>query len=430
MSVGAPISTVAIVGDDFIGMKPTMEVKEGDSVKLGQVLFTDKKTAGVQYTSPGCGKVAAINRGAKRVFQSIVIELDGDDEEIFTGYRDADLTALSRDQVVENLLASGLWTSLRTRPFSKVPSPESTPHSIFVTAIDTNPLAARPEVVLEDQELAFIHGLQAIRHLTDGDLYLITAPGTVIPGADLPFVTNKQFDGPHPAGLAGTHIHFLDPVHESKTVWHINYQDVAAIGRLFDTGRLSVDRVISIAGPSVRNPRLVRTRLGASADELLNNELNEGELRTISGSVLSGRAMSGPFNYLGRYHNQISVLFEGRQRDFLGWVGPGFGRFSIKWVFASAFLGGPDKKYAFSTDTGGSERAMVPIGSFEQVMPLDMLPTFLLRALLTDDSEQAVALGCLELDEEDLALCTFVSPGKEEFGPILRDMLERIEKEG
>ena len=430
ISVGAPVSTVALLGADYVGMKPTMAVREGDSVKLGQVLFTDKKTAGVQYTSPGCGKVVAVNRGEKRVFQSVVIELEGDEEETFTSYGDADLTHLSRDQVVDNLLASGLWTALRTRPYSKVPSPESTPNSIFITAIDTRPLAAKPEVVLDELEAEFTHGLQVLRHLTDGELYLNTAPGTVVPGADLSIVNNKQFDGPHPAGLPGTHIHFLDPVHEAKTVWHINYQDVAAIGHLFDTGRLSVDRVVSIAGPGIRNPRLVRTRIGASADDLLNNELHHGEMRRISGSVLSGRTMSGPFNFLGRFHNQISVLSEGTKRDFLGWMMPGLDKFSIKRVFASAFLGGPDKKYAFDTDSNGSRRAMVPIGMFEDVMPLDIIPTFLLRALMTGDTEQAVALGCLELDEEDLGLCTFVSPGKDEFGPILRDILQQIEKEG
>ena len=426
---GPQVRSVALIGDDYVGMKPTLAVNEGESVKLGQLLFTDKKSPGVRYTSPGCGRVAAINRGAKRVFQSLVIEIDGDEEETFQSYQEGDLGSLTREQVRENLVASGLWTALRTRPFSKAPPPESAPHSIFVTAMDTRPLAAAPEKIIAEDESFFLNGLRVLRHLTDGRLFLCIAPRAVIPGSDLDFVTTEEFDGPHPAGLSGTHIHFLDPVSEHKTVWHLNYQDVIAIGKLFVTGRLPVERTISLAGPVVKNPRLLRTRLGANIADWIDDELEDGENRVISGCVLSGRQAVGPFAYLGRYHLQVSALAEGRHREFLGWCAPGADKFSIKPVYTSA-LNRAARKFRFTTSTGGSKRAMVPIGMFEQVMPLDVLPTFLLRSLIVGDTEKAQALGCLEFDEEDLGLCTFVCPGKTEYGPLLRESLTEIEREG
>ena len=426
---GPAVTKVAVIGDDYVGMRPTMIVQEGDRVKLGQPLFTDKKTAGVGYTSPGSGRVAAIQRGAKRVFQSIVIELDGEDEEQFASYKSVELDSLSREQVVENLVQSGLWTALRTRPFSKVPSPERTPHSLFVTAIDTNPLAAPVSLILGAQAENFRFGLQVLQHLTAGKLFLCQAAGESLPGSDLPCVTAEQFAGPHPAGLPGTHIHFLDPVGGSKSVWHIGYQDVIAVGILFTTGRLSVDRVISVAGPSVKRPGLMRTRLGADIRELLVDAIEEGEQRVISGSVLSGRRAVDPTAFLGRYHQQISVIPEYHRREFLNWLTLGKEKVSVTRAFLGSWLGG-NKKFDMTTSMGGSRRAMVPIGTYEKVMPLDILPTFLLRSLIIGDNEAAQALGCLELDEEDLALCTFACPGKYDYGPLLRSRLTEIEKEG
>ena len=426
---GPAVRSVALIGPDYIGMKPTLLVEVGDTVKKGQLLFSDKKTEGVLFTAPVAGKVTEINRGAKRAFQSMVIEVEGDEEETFTSYGEGDLTSLTREQVQDNLLKSGLWTSLRTRPYSRVPSPETTPHSIFVTAIDTNPLAPPPEVVLSEEPRAFTQGLQVLKTLTTGKVFLCKAPGTNLPGVEQDFVTVEEFGGPHPAGLVGTHIHFLDPVSEKKTVWYINYQDVIAIGKLFATGQLSSERVVSVAGPVVKEPKLVRTVLGANISDLVEGNL-EGDMdRLISGSALSGRTAQGPFAYLGRYALQVTALKEGTHRDFLGWMGPGFNKYSVVPVFASSWIG-QGKKVAFTTSTEGSKRAMIPIGTYEKVMPLDILPTFLLRALITEDTEQAKLLGCLELDEEDLSLCTFVCPGKYNYGSLLRDNLTKIEIEG
>ena len=427
ISPAPSVGSVALVGDDYVRMKPSMAVREGDSVKLGQVLFTDKRTPGVQYTSPGSGTVAAIRRGPKRKFESMVIELDGEREETFAA---CDPATAGSDQVRGNLVASGLWTALRTRPYNRVPPLDSSPHSIFVTAMDTNPLAADPAPIIEAAADDFIGGLQALTGLTEGPVFVCHSAGTEVPGRDIPRVRLEAFEGPHPAGLPGTHIHFLDPVSETKTVWFIGYQDVIAFGRLFRTGRLDVERVISLAGPGVERPRLVRTRIGACTDELVADQLRAGDHRVISGSVLSGRTAAAPHNYLGRFHLQISVIEEGHKRELLGWAMPGLDKFSVTRAFAASWLRGKNHRFNLTTSTGGSKRAMVPIGLYERVMPLDILPTFLLRALIVGDTERAQALGCLELDEEDLALCTFVCPGKYEYGPILRKNLTEIEIEG
>ncbi|MBY4677269.1 Na(+)-translocating NADH-quinone reductase subunit A [Marinobacterium arenosum] len=420
------VRTAAVIGQDYVGMKPTMAVKVGDRVKLGQLIFSDKKTEGVQYTAPAGGVVKAINRGERRVLQSVVIEVDDNEEAIeFSKYPAEQLAKLSREQVQQNLVESGEWTALRTRPFSKVPQPGSAPSSIFVTAIDTNPLAAKPEVFIGEHREAFVHGLTVLTRLTDGAVHLCKAAGADVPTTE--GVTVHEFDGPHPAGNVGTHIHFIDPVSQQKTVWSIGYQDVVAFGKLFTTGRIFVERIVAVAGPQVENPGLVRTRVGGCISDTIAGMTKPGQNRVISGSVWNGRTVDEAFDFVGRYANQISVLAEGNQREFMGWLVPGADKFSVLNVFSSFLSSG--KKFDFTTTTNGSERAMVPVGQFEELMPMDILPTQLLRALVTGDIVTAMQLGCLELDEEDLALCTFACPGKYEYGPILRDNLSRIEKE-
>lgn len=421
--------SVAVIGPDYHGMKPTMAIKEGDKVTLGQLLFTDKKTEGVRYTSPASGTVAAINRGARRVLQSVVIDIDGnDDHEQFAQYKPEEIAGLSTDQVVDNLVASGQWVAFRTRPFSKVPEIASKPASIFVTAMDTNPLAANPAVVIEGQAEAFNLGLMLLTKLTEGSVFICKAAETDLSVPNNPKLKVETFTGLHPAGNVGTHIHHLDPVSVNKIVWTINYQDVIAFGQLFTSGKIYTDRVVALGGPQVEKPRLLKTRMGANLQELTAGELASGESRLISGSVFGGYTANGAFAYLGRYHNQVSVLTEGRDRPFLHYLRPGFEYFSTLGIYISSLFQG--KKYNFTTTTNGSERAMVPVGAYENIMPLDILPTQLLRSLIVGDTDMAQKLGCLELDEEDLALCTYVCPGKYEYGPILRDNLTRIEKEG
>jgi Na+-transporting NADH:ubiquinone oxidoreductase subunit A len=426
ISDGQAVKTVAIVGPDYVGMKPSMCVKVGDQVKLGQQLFADKKTAGVKYTAPGAGEVIAINRGARRVLQSVVIKLSGTDAETFDSFSEAELESLDRDKVVNNLVNSGLWTTLRTRPFSKVPEIESVPRSIFVTAMDTNPLAAKAELIIKEEEQAFTNGLKILTRLTEGKVFVCQQPGVVLPAVS--GTSKEEFDGPHPAGLPGTHIHFLDPVNETKIVWSINYQDVIAFGKFFVSGQLPTDRVVALGGPGVKKPRLIRTRIGASLEDLLADELDTGEQRVISGSVLSGTTAEGPMAFLGRYHLQVSVLPEKREQELFASMSAGADRYSIKRVFLSAFTGGPSKP--MNTSQYGDKDHLLAIGSFEKVLPLDMLPTYLLRSLAAGDTDQAQDLGCLELVEEDLALCNYVCSGKNDYGVMLREALTTIEKEG
>lgn len=425
---GPAIPLVALLGEEYVGMRPSMLVQEGDRVLKGQPLFEDKKNPGVLFTAPASGTVKVINRGERRVLQSLVIEVQGDEQVVFERFAPESLTKLPRETVQAQLLASGLWTALRTRPFSKAPQPASVPTAIFVTAMDTNPLAADPQPIIRAHREMFDAGLTLLSRLTDGKVHVCQASGGKLGGHPVGQVSFNEFAGPHPAGLVGTHIHFLEPVSLQKMVWHLNYQDVIAIGKLFVEGELWTERIIALAGPQVKKPRLIRTRLGASLETLTAGELADGENRVVSGSVLSGTIAAGPRAWLGRFHLQVTVLKEGREKELFGWVMPGADKYSITRTTVGHFL--KRKLFNFSTDTNGGERSMVPIGNYERVMPLDILPTMLLRDLLAGDTDSAQALGCLELDEEDLALCTYVCPGKYEYGPVLREVLTRIEQEG
>ena len=427
---------VAVVGHDYPLMKPRMSVSVGDTVKRGTLLFEDRKSEGVRFTAPGAGEVVAVNRGEKRVFQSLVIklsqgELDGTPEsETFESYKNGSIEGLSRDDVVALLAESGMWTSLRMRPQSRIPSTNESCEALFVTATDSNPLAASVPVTLKGREDAFKAGLKAVQKLTEGTTFVCVGEEWELDLSDVSGIQVETFAGKHPAGLVGTHIHTLFPVSRKRTAWHLNAQDVASIGHLFLTGELDLKRVISVAGPVVAQPGLVETRVGAEIAPITEGQLpEETEIRIISGSVFYGhKANEEAFGFLNRYDNQITVLKEDRERKFFGWVTPGWDRFSTVRAIFSAWLW--DRKFPFTTTTHGSHRAMVPIGMFERVMPLDIMPTFLLRSILVGDLERAEELGALELHEEDLALCSFVSPGKEDYGKALRNVLTEIWQEG
>jgi Na+-transporting NADH:ubiquinone oxidoreductase subunit A len=432
------VTRVALLGDDYPGLRPRLHVVEGDRVKRGQLLFEDRAVPGVRHTAPGAGTVIAINRGPRRVLQSVVIRLSDAEQAgepaaaemaTFASYTGKGSDSFTGEEVRALLVESGLWTALRTRPFSKVPAPGGTARALFVNAMDSEPLAASPEVVVRQRRAAFQCGLRGLAKLCDGPTYLCVHADSDIPAGVDDTVVVERFAGPHPAGTAGLHIHLLAPASRKRTVWTVSYQDVIAAGELFRSGRLSVRRVVSLAGPPVRRPRLLAARVGACIEDCTRGELDEGEVRLISGSVLSGKKAMGPaFGFLSRYHVQISALAEGRRRRFLGWASPGRDRFSVLPVFLSRWLEPPS--FDFTTSTHGARRAMVPIGVYERVMPMDIQPTFLLRSLVAGDVERAEKLGCLELDEEDLALCTFVCPSKNDYGPVLRRALERIEREG
>lgn len=422
------VSKVALVGDDYIGMKPTMEVVEGDRVKTGQLLFTDKKNEGIRYTSPATGKVLAVNRGAKRKFESIVIGVEDDEyisfldpEEKPPGHREA-------DEIRKILLEAGMWTSFRTRPFGKVPPKDAEPAALFITAMDSRPLAADPKVIIDEYANEFSIGLTILAGLTNNPAYLCIAADAEIA---MPLPANMEiveFAGPHPAGLPSTHMHMLDHATESRILWHIEYQDVIGIGHLFNTGQLPTEKVIALAGPGVEEPKLVKTRWGGNLVDICHNQLIATPTRIISGSVIDGRKLDEFHQYIGRYHNQVSVLHEGSGRGLFNWGAPGSDRFSIKPAFISAL--DRTKKFAMNTALWGGERAMYPIDSYDRVMPLDIVPLALLKSLSSGDTEKARNLGALELIEDDVALLSFICPGKNNFAPVLRRVLNEIELEG
>ncbi len=423
---GPEFSQVAALGGDYLGLKPRMLVQEGDEVQRGTPLFCHKDVPEAMMVAPMTGKVIQINRGARRVLQSVVIEIsDPNDAGVdFSGVGHGD----TAEGVAEKLCAAGLWTAFRTRPYSKMPAPDTKPAAIFVTAMDSEPLAADAAVVIADAGEAFAAGLAAVAKLSDGKTYLCHKDGDAIPGADVAGVEAATFAGPHPAGLAGTHIHFLEPLAGDKQVWTIGYQDVIAIGRLMQSGHLDPNIVIALSGPGARQPRLIRTAMGASTDELTKDEINlDGTPRIISGSVLSGTQAEGPTAYLGRFARQITIIREDHDQIPMGWIRPMPSKYSVQPVLGSALS---NKLYNLTSNLNGGRRAMVPTGVFERLMPQDYLPTQLLRALLVMDTDTAQALGALELDEEDLGLVGFACPAKYEYGLALRDCLAKIEKEG
>lgn len=425
-----PVRSVALLGADYVGLKPRMLVQEGDDVRLGQALFIDKRDPEVKFTSPGTGRVAAINRGARRALQSVVVELEDSTgtTAAFANIPDGDPASLQPDAIRRALFDSGMWTAFRTRPYSKVPQSDSTPRSIFVTAIDSEPLAPSPAVIVAAHTQAFGSGLQIITRLTAGPVYLCTASDWQGPTGERERIRHAVFSGPHPAGLPGTHIHHLDPVGAGRTVWHIGYQDVIAIGKLFGEGRIDLERTVALGGAGFERPRLVTTRAGANVTELSAGQLTGASQRLISGSVLDGRRARGAEAFLGRYHVQVSAIAESRERRLFGWLGVRDPAYSFSGLLKRRQDRG--NRRPFTSGKHGRQTALMPVEAFERIVPLDILPVPLLHALLIKDTDQAQALGCLELDPADLALCSFVCPGKIDYGAALRVNLEQIERDG
>jgi Na+-transporting NADH:ubiquinone oxidoreductase subunit A len=394
----APPAHVALVGSDYPRLKPALTVKVGQSVRLGETLFTARACPAIRYTAPASGRVAAIHRGRKRRLLSVVIEIDPDaptaENESWTP---DELSRLERSIVTQRLLETGLWTAFRARPFDANPDPSIEARAIFVTAIDSRPLAADPAAVILAQRAAFANGLTALSRLC-GRVYLCTAPSARFLDAPVTGVRQVEFAGPHPSGLPGTHIHELSVVGNAPDLWHIGYQDVIAIGSAFTTGRIMNERIVAVGGPGARRPRLLRTRLGACLGELLRDELAPGH-EAISGSVLDGRRPEPACDYLGRYDTQISAVAAGDGAARTGAV----------------------SARAAATD------GMLSVEAFERIWPFDLPPLPLLRALLCGDAERAQALGCLELGAEDLALCSYVCPAKHDYAAALAANLELLD---
>ncbi|MCK5146463.1 Na(+)-translocating NADH-quinone reductase subunit A [bacterium] len=413
---------VAVLGSDYPGLKPRMAVKPGDTVQIGDLLFTDNTTPGVRYCSPVCGTVKAVNRGQRRVLLSVVIDVEHNSAGQLSSL---DPVTTDIPLIIKQLCMTGLWTALRTRPFGRVANPDIRPAAIFVTAMDTEPFAPSMAPLVIGREESFVAGISVLKRLTEGSVHICFGPDYKPPLID--DVNFVEFTGPHPSGLPGTHIHFLSPVHRNRHVWHIGLQDVIAFGLLFSQGVLDFSRIISLAGPEIKAPKLVKTTIGASLDELISGRCIPGMRRIISGSVLNGHTADGPTAFLGRYHQIVSVMAQDNVRRLFGWLSLGWPLFSIRNMVASRLI--PGKKLALTTAQNGGHRTIVPIGNYEKMMPLDILATPLLKALASTDLDEAEALGALELIEEDLALATLVCPGKIDHGVNLRTVLTHIEKE-
>ncbi len=418
---------VAVLGSESIGLKPTMRVQAGDRVRPGEPLFEDKKNPGVVYTSPFGGTVEAVHRGERRAFLSLVIAVDESAEPVsFEAYNGKAPEELSGDEIRALLLESGEWSAIRSRPFGRVAKPGDSPAAILVNATDSQPLAPNPIGTIAGREDEFRAGVQLLTGLTEGKVYVTTAPGYSLELPENDRVRHEIFSGPHPAGTAGYQIHRLAPVSAERTVWHLDAQEAVALGHLALTGTIDSQRVVAYGGPAADDARWLRVARGASIFEILQAESN-ADVRTIAGSVLSGRQVTDSETaFLGRFDRQISAIDENREREFLGWLKPGGNLFSLTRAFTSALSSG--KQFAFGSSTNGSKRAIVPIGLHERVNPFDFEPTFLLKALLMQDLEQAEELGCLELVEEDVDLWTFVCPGKNDYRSALRGVLDELER--
>lgn len=411
------VGQVALCGTDYPGLKPRLLVKAGDTVRAGQPLFFDKRDPAVMYTAPGSGVITAIHRGPRRQLESVVIDLAEDDKSAvgIDLVPNGGLGLMSREEIVHCLAASGLWPAFRRRPFGRVPHSEEQPLAIFVTAMDTEPLAADPTVSIELEMASFRVGLQVLTRITPGKVWLCTAPGWAFDDPGIDRVHHAVFEGPHPAGLAGTHIHQIEPVGPHRVVWHTSYADVIAIGKLFGEGVLDFQRIVALGGQPVRRPRLLRARIGASLDELLAGEIaTDQAVRIVSGSLLSGCAPANGQRFLGRYNLQVSVIQEADQKQ------------RSKWLWRRLGLA---RNSPCTTTMHGSPSGMLPLELFERILPSGFLAVPLLRALMSGDTDQAQALGCLELNEEDLALCAYLCPAKCDYGGALRSTLRHIEQE-
>lgn len=409
-------SRVAILPSDYRDLRPALAVDSGERVAAGQRIFSDRRVPALACTSRVSGIVTQIDRGNKRQIQQIVIERDGNAEVTFPAYSTDTACKLPADDIRQTLLDSGLWLSLRARPFDRVASPDVRPRALLVTAIDTHPLAPDPAVMLLDNADAFVTGVKLLARLCTGTTFVCVAAGASIPVPEGDRIRRVELAGPHPAGLPGTHIHALGlEVHREADLWYAGYQDVVDVGQLFLTGRVPARRAIAIAGPCARRARLVNTLAGADLGEFAN-EWSEPDGKLVSGSLLAG---AGPARFLGRFDNQVTML------PSAGLVDRGPGSLPVR---LAALLRGTYGHDAVSLI--GATGGMLPSESFESVWPFRVPPMPLLRALLSEDAEQAEQLGCLGLAEEDLALCTYVCAGRNDYAAALRAALNTIERDG
>lgn len=416
----------ALQPSDFPGLTPKLTVKVDDIVKAGSPLFYDKYRPEVLFTSPVSGKVSAINRGGRRRILEVVV--DADREILYETFRQADPSGLSRGDVTDNLLKSGLWPFIRQRPYAIIANPKDEPKAIFISCFDYAPLAPDYDFVVKGEAEAFQKGIDAVSMLTSGKVHL--GLNADYPAADV-YEKAKgaevtYFKGKHPAGNVGVQIHHVDPVNKGEVVWYLYPQDVITIGRLFQKGIVDMSRIVALTGSEVKTARYYKTMMGATIKDMVSNNVEEGELRYISGNVLTGSEISAD-GYIGFYDSQITVIPEGTYCEFLGWAMPGFKKYSVSKTFLAWLM--PGKEFKIDTNVKGGVRAFVLTGQYEKVLPMDIFPVQLLKAIIVEDIDLMENLGIYEVAEEDFALCEFVCASKIEAQSIIRNGIELMIKE-
>ncbi len=422
--------TFAIKPSDFSGMlRPKLLVKEGDTVKAGSPLFYEKPLESVMYASPVSGEIVEIKRGEKRKVLEVKILADREVEfESFKSYSPSDLTSLTREEAVAHMTAGGVWPGIIQRPFGVVANPEDQPKSIFISTFDSSPLAADYAFALQGKEQFFQAGLDVLKKLTPGLVHLnIDADAEVAQVfAQAKGVELNKISGAHPAGNVGVQIHHIDPINKGEIIWTTTPYFVAQIGQLFLEGKYDASKIVAVGGESVLKPAYVKTYTGALVTKVVDGNVANGKLRYVSGNVLSGEAVSKD-SYLGYYHNQLTVIPEGDYEEFLGWIKPTTSKLTFHKAFGLlSFLNGK-KEYHVDTNTHGEQRSFVVSGAFEKVLPMDILPTYLFKAILANDYDGMEALGIFELIEEDVALCEFIDPSKNDLQVILRQGIDLVQ---
>jgi len=418
----------AIKPKDFKGITPKLLVEQGSEVKAGDPLFYSKDNEKMMFVSPVSGEIAEIKRGERRVIEEIVILSDAKNN--YKEFGKSNPAELSKAEIIDKLLLSGAWTFIKQRPFNKIANPDETPQAIFISTFDSSPLGVDYNHVVKGFEKEFQTGIDALKKLTEGNVYLNLSKRVLNGHAfeDAHHVVKTVFDGPHPAGNVGVQIHHLQPVvNKSKLVWTVNPQDLIIIGRLFTEGVFNSNKLVAVAGSSVINRQYYHAPIGVNVSSLLKDNLNPGVHRVISGNVLTGTQINEN-DYLGYYDSLISVIPEGHDEEFLGWLIPSYPRPSLSKTMPSFLF--PDKKYEVNTNMHGEERAFVVTGDYEKVLPMDIMPLHLIKACLTGNFEDMEALGIYEVDPEDFALCEFICTSKSPIQRIINDGLNLIEKEG
>jgi Na+-transporting NADH:ubiquinone oxidoreductase subunit A len=426
-------SEVALKPADFHGMIPKMVLKEGEKVKAGDVVFYDKYNESIKYVSPVSGTLKSIVRGEKRRILFVVISTEGEIQ--YASGSASNVNDLSGDQVKEKMLAAGLWPFVKQRPIDVVANPAIAPKAIFISGFDSSPLAPDYNFLLEGKEADFQTGVDALKKMTQGAVHLglngaiMSAPALI----NAKGVEINRFYGKHPIGNVGTQIHHIDPVNKGEVVWTVNALDVAMIGKYFNTGKFDASRTIALSGSEVEAPKYYSTILGAQLSTLLEGKIKEGNVRYISGNVLTGDKIEKD-GYLGAYHHQVTVIPEGNEYKFFlttGWLGHGFDKFSNSGLFPTWILNAiaPNKKYRLDTNTNGEERAFVVTGELERVFPFDIMPMQLVKAAITHDIDGMENLGIYEVAPEDFALCEYVCTTKINIQDEVRQGLDLVYKE-